>query len=153
MKQANAIAETYQAYFKERNISEWWVIQSIKDKKSESFLNKTSGNIKIWNEFYNASNTISPLGYKSHHKSNDFLLKDLKKYMQDEPLPAFAKWLAVDIDKEPNPRCSKDFTQTTATKLTSFSMYKNNAVRKKQDVTVFNNWGPEKQGKLRVCWH
>lgn len=79
MKENNAMTETFLTYFKERNASESAVIQSIKDQKSEMLLNKTNGNIKIQSEFGNSTNKISPKGYESHHKSNDLLLKDLKK--------------------------------------------------------------------------
>lgn len=52
--------------------------------------------------------------------------------MNREPLPAFAKCLAMDliIDK-PVLNFNLNPNKTTS-KLTSFSMYKNNAVRKKK---------------------
>ena len=132
------------SYCKDRNESELIAIQSIKDKKLGSFLNKTGGNIKILNDYNNTKEKVSQFGYESHHKSNDILISDFKKSQQDEPLPSFAKCLAIDLDNIQFQRASREFSQTTSSKLTSFSMYKNSTVRKRPDFTVFNHWGPEK---------
>ena len=131
---------------------------------------KSGDKIKIF-EDYDDNNIQSPVQYQSHHRSDDpeFHFQSEAKL---DIVPAFAKCLLADVDCEPrnkNPkRFEKDSGELTASRpsvhelqksskpITSFSMYKNNAVKNKSNVS---NYKPHYKGKnlinffqnLKIC--
>lgn len=121
---------------------------------------KSGDKIKIFND-YDDTSIKSPPQYQSHHKSDDIEIQ-YKNEAKLDIVPAFAKCLLADPNWEPRVKSNKVKTSEDASddtnrssvcesqqppkQLTSFGMYKNNAVKK----SVVSNYKPFKIGKILI---
>lgn len=160
LKQSLSVQQTFLTFFKgECPNSRKSPLEDVRTPKKLPS-SKSAEKIKIF-EDYDDNSIKSPLQYQSHHRSDDpeFYFKNEAKI---DIIPAFARCLLADPDWKPRlknwdtrfegalddkssaSRPSISDFQQHPKQPTSFSLYKNNAVRNKSSVS---NYKPFSKGK------